>query len=56
MGKFGNEWREYAAAETGLSKEEVRKLDREIRLAVGEELGHHRIDITNAYLGGHHDR
>jgi site-specific recombinase XerD len=56
VGKFGKEWREYAASETGLSKEEVRKLDKEIRLAVGEELGHHRIDITNAYLGGHHDR
>ncbi len=56
IGKFGNEWREYAAAETGLSKEEVRKLNKEIRLAVGEELGHHRIDITNAYLGGHHGR
>jgi integrase len=56
VGKFSNEWREYAAAETGLSKEEVRGLDKQIRLAVGEELGHHRIDITNAYLGGHHDR
>lgn len=56
VGKFGNQWREYAAVETGLSKEQVRALDKEIRLAVGEELGHHRIDITNAYLGGHHDR
>jgi len=56
VGKFGNEWRNYAAAETGLSKDEVRELDKEIRLAVGEELGHHRIDITNAYLGGHHGR
>ncbi|MGA2330512.1 MAG: tyrosine-type recombinase/integrase [Syntrophales bacterium] len=56
VGKFGNEWREYAASETGLSKEQVRELDKEIRLAVGEELGHHRIDITNAYLGGHHGR
>jgi hypothetical protein len=41
---------------TGLSKEEARELDREIRLAIGEELGHHRIDITNAYLGVHHGR
>ena len=41
---------------TGLSKEEVRELDKEIRLAVGEELDHHRIDITNAYLGGYHGR
>jgi len=56
VGKFGRQWREYAAEETGLSEEEVRKLDKEIRIAVGEELGHHRIDITNAYLGGHHGR
>lgn len=56
VGRFGNQWREYAASETGLSKEQVRKLDKEIRLAVGEELGHHRIDITNAYLGGYHGR
>jgi integrase len=56
VGKFGNEWRGYAASETGLSKEQVRELDKQIRLAVGEELGHHRIDITNAYLGGHHGR
>jgi len=55
-GKFGSEWRNYAAAETGLSTDEVRELDKEIRLAIGEELGHHRIDITNAYLGGHHGR
>jgi len=56
VGKFGNEWREYAAFETGLSKEQVRELDRQIRLAVAEELGHHRIGITNAYVGGHHGR
>jgi len=56
VGKFGKDWREYATAATGLSTDEVRELDKEIRLAVGEELGHHRIDITNAYLGGHHDR
>jgi len=56
VGKFGREWREYASAETGLSKDEVRNMDKEIRLAVAEELGHHRIDVTNAYLGGHHGR
>lgn len=56
VGKFGRQWREYAAEKTGLSKEEVRMLDKEIRIAVGEELGHHRIDITNAYLGGYHGR
>ena len=56
VGKVGKEWRDYAAAETGLSEEAVRHLDRAIRLTVAEELGHHRVDITNSYLGGHHGR
>ncbi len=45
------DWMEYAREATGLSREEVKSLDLEIRLEVSNELGHARIDITNAYLG-----
>jgi len=44
-------WHEYAAAETGLSREKVKEIDREVRHEVSRELGHERENITRTYLG-----
>ncbi|WP_331385859.1 integrase domain-containing protein [Deferribacter desulfuricans] len=35
----------------GITLEEAKEIDIEARLTISEELGHHRIDITNYYLG-----
>lgn len=44
-------WKFYAAKLTGLTKAECFRIDREVRKELTEELGHHKIDNTNAYLG-----
>jgi integrase len=45
-----NFW-EYASEKTGLEISELKSIDKEIRQEISEELGHNRLDITNAYLG-----
>ncbi len=44
-------WREYVREETGLSKQEIKEIDKEVRQQITEELGHSRLDVTNVYLG-----
>lgn len=51
IGKFGADWRAYAAAKTGLSLKEVISLDKQCRLAVSSDLGHGRVSVTSQYLG-----
>lgn len=41
----------YLAAQLGLPVTAARELDQQVRLQVAAELGHGRIDVTNAYLG-----
>ena len=41
----------FLAQHLGISIEEAKQKDHEIRLKIAEELGHCRKDITNAYLG-----
>jgi hypothetical protein len=48
---FGAEWIQDTAAKANLSLPAVLQLDREIRHAVSEDLGHGRIEIVSAYLG-----
>jgi hypothetical protein len=48
---FATEWINATAAQANLSFEEVRQIDREIRLTVSGDLGHGRIDIVSSYLG-----
>ena len=42
---------EFIADQKGISFEQAKQLDREARKMLSEILGHHRITITNAYLG-----
>ncbi len=42
---------EHMATQLGISTQEARALDQEARSQVASELGHGRIDVTNAYLG-----
>ncbi|MBY7813864.1 integrase domain-containing protein [Vibrio fluvialis] len=49
--KHGHAHHEYLARELGISVEQARTLDKEIRTEVARELGHGRIDVTNSYLG-----
>lgn len=44
-------WMRNAAERTGLSWEQTRSLDHEIRLAVSSDLGHGRLDVACVYLG-----
>lgn len=53
----GQKWSEYVASrayEQGVSitPEMAREFDREARLELSEELGHHREDVVSAYIGG----
>lgn len=41
----------YMAERLGISKDQARLLDHQARRVVSEELGHHRVDVTNNYLG-----
>ncbi|WP_418642100.1 integrase domain-containing protein [Vibrio chaetopteri] len=49
--KHGDAHIEYIADQKGISFEQAKRLDREARKLLSEILGHHRIGITNAYLG-----
>ncbi|HGY1053541.1 TPA: integrase domain-containing protein [Aeromonas salmonicida subsp. pectinolytica] len=42
---------EHIAVQQGISVQEALALDQEARLQVASELGHGRVDVTNAYLG-----
>jgi hypothetical protein len=46
---------ESLAEARGVSIDEAREIDREARLEVAEDLGHHRVDVTNSYLGSSYD-
>jgi hypothetical protein len=53
----GQSWAQYVASkayEQGvmLTPEIAREFDREVRLEISEELGHHREDVVSAYIGG----
>jgi site-specific recombinase XerD len=50
-GLFGKDWLQYVEMKTGLSSEEIRKIDTEIRLDISQQLGHERLSITSTYLG-----
>lgn len=50
-GKFKSDWIKYAADKTGLSSEQIKTIDHDIRLQVSHELGHGRIAIARDYLG-----
>ncbi|WP_240645369.1 integrase domain-containing protein [Vibrio mediterranei] len=49
--KHGDEHIEFIADQKGICFEHAKRLDREARKMLSEILGHHRIGITNAYLG-----
>ncbi len=45
------EHRAFIAQELGISSHRAREIDITARMVVAQELGHGRIEITNAYLG-----
>lgn len=49
--KHGKVHHEYIAREKNISIETAKSLDREVRMQIARELGHGRVDVTNAYLG-----
>lgn len=49
--KHGQEHHAQIAKAQGISIADARQLDHAARLDIAEELGHGRIDVTNAYLG-----
>jgi hypothetical protein len=51
VGLHGNEHIAYVAEQAGISVDDARALDEEVRLDVSEDLGHGRAAITRAYLG-----
>lgn len=53
----GQKWSEYVASTAhnqgiSITPEMAREFDREARLELSEELGHHREDVVSAYIGG----
>ena len=53
----GQSWANYVAEKAneqgvGITPEMAREFDREARLELSEELGHHREDVVSAYIGG----
>lgn len=53
----GQSWSQYVAEKAyeqgvGITPEMAREFDREARLELSEELGHHREDVVSAYIGG----
>lgn len=53
----GQSWAQYVASQAHdqgvmLTPEMAREFDREARLELSEELGHHREDVVSAYIGG----
>ncbi len=51
MSRYLNERIEYLKEKTGLSKNDVREIEKDIRFDISEKLGHSRVSITNNYLG-----
>lgn len=49
--KHGPLHHQYLSQKIGCSVKQAKEYDNQARLRVAEELGHHRISITNAYLG-----
>ncbi|GEA59152.1 integrase domain-containing protein [Vibrio comitans] len=49
--KHGQAHHHYIAQTLSLSLVDAKALDKAVRLELSERLGHHRVDITNAYLG-----
>ncbi|MGR5238257.1 integrase domain-containing protein [Vibrio alfacsensis] len=47
----GQAHHQYIAKQLAISVQEARVLDKEVRLILSELLGHHRVSITNAYIG-----
>jgi site-specific recombinase XerC len=45
-------WAHYLADRLDTSVREARSIDRAARMQISKELGHHRIDVVGAYLGG----
>lgn len=45
-------WSQYLSEKAGISPQDARDIDREVRLELSEELGHHREDVVSAYIGG----
>ncbi|NCB40851.1 MAG: integrase [Erysipelotrichia bacterium] len=53
----GQSWSQYVASQAydqgvSITPELAREFDREVRLELSEELGHHREDVVSAYIGG----
>lgn len=49
--QHGKEHYQYIAATLSINVDEARALDRAVRLELSKHLGHHRVEVTNAYLG-----
>ncbi|MEZ8826859.1 integrase domain-containing protein [Vibrio amylolyticus] len=49
--KHGAEHYKYLSEKIGCSVEQAKNFDYQARMQVAEDLGHHRVSITNAYLG-----
>jgi hypothetical protein len=55
--KESQNWSQYVASQAHaqgvmLTPETAREFDREARLEISQELGHHREDVVSAYIGG----
>jgi hypothetical protein len=51
MGVEREDWLEHMKLETGLGQKDLLALEKQVRLAVSEDLGHSRVSITKTYLG-----
>lgn len=49
--KHGQAHHKYLSRELEITLKEAKQIDQEARLQIAEELGHGRIEVTNAYLG-----
>ncbi|MEZ8967372.1 integrase domain-containing protein [Vibrio breoganii] len=49
--EHGKAHHKHMAEKLGVSIEEAKKVDKEVRLALSRLLGHHRVGITNNYIG-----
>jgi hypothetical protein len=49
--EHGKEHIEHIASEKEITFAQAKELDQQARLEISKELGHHRMEITNAYLG-----
>jgi len=45
-------WLDHLVKISIFNLDEVTNIDRDVRLKVSEELGHHRIDVVSSYIGG----